>query len=150
MRRTHGSRKMLKREIMSSNFLTKWNPRVACAALVVLVMTLAPFLAGQTGATYYVSTAGHDSNPGTMGSPWLTIQHAADKVKAGATVYVLGGVYNESVSFPRSGMASAPITFQSYPGQTAVVDGTGVSCCGSSQTQGLINITGHRSYLTIS
>jgi hypothetical protein len=139
---------------MQCNFLTKRNPIIVHAALVVLVLMLAPSLAAQTGATYYVSTAGNDSNPGTLGSPWLTVQHAANTVKAGATVYVFGGVYNESVNFPHSGTASAPITFQSHPGETAVIDGTGVSCCTSTQqggngVQGLINIV-NRSYLTIS
>jgi len=115
---------------------------------------LAPSLAGQTGATYYVSTRGSDSNPGTIGSPWLTIQHAASSASAGATVYVFGGVYNESVNFPTSGMASTPITFESYPGQTAVIDGTGVSCCTSNppssgnETQGLINIV-NQSYIIL-
>jgi hypothetical protein len=117
---------------------------------MVLLLTLAPLLAEQTGAKYYVSTGGNDNNPGTFALPWRTIQHAATKVKAGATVYVLGGTYNESVSFPRSGTAAEPITFQSYPGQTAVIDGTGVKCCGSSQTQGLINLVGHLSYITVS
>src|SRR5580765_6137522 len=28
--------------------------------------------------TYYVATTGNDSNPGTVGSPWLTLQHAVD------------------------------------------------------------------------
>jgi hypothetical protein len=115
---------------------------VVVAALVVMILLLAQSLAAQVGATYYVSTTGNDGSSGSIGAPWLTIQHAATKAKAGATVYVFGGVYNEFVNFPRSGTASAPITFQSYPGQTAVIDGTGVACCGSSQTQGLINITG--------
>jgi hypothetical protein len=115
---------------------------------------LAPSLAGQTGATRYVSTKGSDSNPGTIGAPWLTIQHAANSVSAGAKVYVFGGVYNESVNFPASGTTSAPITFESYPGQTAVIDGTGVSCCTSNppssgnDTQGLINIV-NQSYLVL-
>jgi len=115
---------------------------------------LAPSLAGQTGATRYVSTKGNDSNPGTIGAPWLTIQHAANSVSAGAKVYVFGGVYNESVNFPASGTTSAPITFESYPGQTAVIDGTGVSCCTSNppssgnDTQGLINIV-NQSYLVL-
>jgi hypothetical protein len=135
---------------MQSNLLSKKTPDVAYVALAVLVLVLASSVSAQTGATYYVSTTGKNNNPGTIDAPWLTIQHAASKVQAGATVYVFGGVYNESVNFPRSGTASAPITFQSYPGQTAVIDGTGVSCCGESQTQGLINITGHRSYITIS
>ncbi|MGB8012631.1 MAG: choice-of-anchor Q domain-containing protein [Terriglobales bacterium] len=131
---------------MRRNFVIRRNPNVICAALVVLVLMLAQSLTAQVGATYYVSTKGDDSNPGTIGAPWLTIQHAADKAKAAATVYVFGGVYHESVNFPRSGTTSAPITFQSYPGETAVIDGTGIKATG---TQGLINIVGNRSYLTI-
>jgi len=123
---------------------------VAYTALLALVFLLAPSLAAQAGSSYYVSTSGSDSNSGSIDSPWLTIQHAANKVEAGATVYVLAGIYHESVNFPRSGTASEPITFQSYPGETAVIDGTGVSCCGSSGTQGLINIVGSRSYITVS
>jgi hypothetical protein len=117
--------------------------------------TWTPRPAGQTTSTYYVSTSGSDSNSGTINSPWLTIQHAASSVSAGATVYVFGGVYNESVNFPASGTALAPITFQSYPGQTAVIDGTGVTCCTSNppssgnDTQGLINIV-NRSYIVVS
>jgi Protein of unknown function (DUF1565) len=140
---------------MLANFSTVRNVELVYTALVVLVLMLAPSLSGQTGTAYYVSTSGSDSNPGTIGSPWLTIQHAANSVSAGATVYVFGGVYNESVNFPASGTASAPITFQSYPGQTAVIDGTGVTCCTSNppssgnETQGLINIV-NQSYLIIS
>jgi hypothetical protein len=48
------------------------------AAVLVVVLTLAPSLDGQIGATYFVSKRGCDSNPGTMDSPWLTIQHAAN------------------------------------------------------------------------
>jgi hypothetical protein len=120
---------------------------IAHATIFIIFLLLAPSLSGQIGATFFVSKKGSDSNPGTIGSPWLTIQHAANSVSAGATVYVSGGVYNESVNFPASGTASAPITFQSYPGQTAVIDGTGLSVNG---TQGLINIVGSRSYITIS
>lgn len=116
---------------------------------------LAQPLIAQVGSSFYVSKKGSDSNPGTMKSPWLTIQHAANTVSAGATVYVLGGVYNEAVNFPKSGTASAPITFQSYPGQTAVIDGTGVTCCTSNPpssgngTQGLITIV-NQSYIIVS
>ena len=131
------------------------NPNAIYAALLATATLLAPSLAGQTGATYYMSTKGNNSNPGTIGAPWLTIQHAADSVSAGASVYVFGGVYHESVNFPASGTASAPITFQSYPARTAVIDGTGVSCCTSNPpssgnlTQGLINIV-NQSYLIVS
>ncbi len=120
--------------------------------LVVLLLTHA--LAGQIGARYFVSKKGSNRNRGTMDSPWLTIQHAANSVAAGATVYVLEGVYHEAVNFPTSGTAAAPITFESYPGQTAIIDGTGVSCCSSNppssgdEIEGLINIV-NRSYIVV-
>ena len=98
---------------------------VVCAAMVLIALIFAPSLMGQSGASFFVATSGSDNNPGSLGSPWRTIQHAANSVSAGATVYVMGGVYNESVNFPASGTASAPITFQNYSGQTAVIDGTG-------------------------
>ncbi len=123
------------------------NLGVVYVTLLVIVLTLAQSLAAQIGGRYYVSTSGDDSNPGTIAAPWRTIQHAANTVTAGATVYVFGGVYNESVNFPRPGTASAPISFQSYPGQTAVIDGTGLSV---TDTQGLINIVGNLSYITVS
>ena len=123
------------------------------AALFVFVLMLVPSLAAQDGAVYYVSTTGSDSNPGTFAAPWLTIQHAADNVTAGATVNVRGGVYNGYVSFPNSGTESEPITFQSDPVvvgsilQPAVIDGTGLTVSG---TQGLITISGALSYITVS
>ncbi len=120
----------------------------------LVAMLFSPMLLAQSGATYYVSTTGNDSNNGSYTAPWLTIQHAASTVTAGATVYVEGGTYYESVNFPNSGTATNPITFASYPGQTATIDGTGVSCCTSNpassgnETQGLINLV-NESYVTL-
>jgi Right handed beta helix region len=78
---------------------------------------------GQTNSTFYVATTGDDSNPGTLAAPWRTIQHAADTVRAGSTVYVRGGIYEELVSVKASGNASDGfITFRSYPDETAILD----------------------------
>src|SRR5580704_10258019 len=94
------------------------------------------FLAGVLGlfaqvaycSTYYVSRSGNDTNSGRISSPWRTIQHAANSVKASDTVYVRAGVYNEIVSIPSSGSASGGyITFSSYPGELAIIDGTGLA-----------------------
>jgi hypothetical protein len=112
----------------------------------VLVVFTSTSLLAQSGATFYVSKSGKDTNSGSYTAPWLTIQHAANSVSAGAAVYVETGVYNESVTFPSSGTASNPITFASYPGQTAVIDGTGLSV---TAIQGLVNIVNH-SYITVS
>jgi len=111
----------------------------------VLVLFTSSSLLAQSGSTFYVAKSGSNSNSGSFTAPWLTIQHAASSVSAGATVYVEAGVYNESVTFPASGTASNYITFANYPGQTAVIDGTGLSVTG---TQGLINIV-NQSYITI-
>src|SRR5580700_308343 len=112
-------------------------------SLVLLALTATSL--AQSGSTFYVSKSGSNSNSGSYTAPWLTIQHAASSVSAGATVYVENGVYNESLNFPASGTASNPITFASYPGQTATIDGTGLSVTG---TQGLINIV-NQSYITV-
>ena len=89
----------------------------------VILLTCISAAFGQTNSSFYVATTGNDSNPGTLAAPWRTIQHAADTARAGSTVYVRGGIYEEVVSVKASGNASEGfITFQSYPGETAVLD----------------------------
>src|SRR5436305_1348966 len=99
------------------------------------------------GIAFYVSTTGSDSNPGTVTSPWRTIQHASNSVQAGDTVYVRGGVYNESVNISVLGSATeGPIEFQTFPAEQAIVDGTGL-VPSTSARQGLINIA-NQSYIS--
>ena len=79
----------------------------------------------QHSSSFYVSTTGDDSNPGTQTAPWRTIQHAADTVRPGSTVNVRGGIYRELVSINASGNSSDGfITFRSYRGETAILDAT--------------------------
>ena len=107
---------------------------------------LPPSPAG-AGISHYVSKSGNDNNPGTLNSPWRTIQYAANTVMAGDTVFVRGGVYKEHVNVPISGNGTAGyITFQSYPGETAIVDGTGLDV--PDGQYGLFNIAS-QSYLII-
>ena len=88
---------------------------------------------GQSGSSFYVSTTGDDSNPGTQTAPWRTVQHAADTARAGSTVNVRGGVYEELVSIKASGNAADGfITFRSYPGETAVLDAEHIAPNGRS------------------
>ncbi len=68
-----------------------------------------------TPSTFYVSTTGSNSNPGTSAAPWKTLQFAADSVRAGDTVVVRAGDY-AGFQLTASGTASAPITFQADPG----------------------------------
>jgi len=92
-----------------------------CAFILIFVSLSAAY--GQSSASFYVATTGADSNPGTEKAPWRTVQHAADTARAGSTVNVRGGVYEELVTIKLSGNAAdGYITFRSYPGETAVLD----------------------------
>jgi Right handed beta helix region len=94
---------------------------------------------------YYVSVSGNDSNSGAKAHPWRHIQYAVDKVGPGSTVYVMNGVYNEAVTFHRSGGKGAYITLQNYPKQTPVIDGTGIAISGET---GLIVIE-NKAYIKV-
>ena len=87
---------------------------VSLVLIVVIAIAIAAprSASGATtiGLTYYVSTSGSDTNPGTLGSPWRTIQHAANTVAAGGSVFVRAGVYKEHVNIPVSGSACARST----------------------------------------
>lgn len=73
----------------------------------------------------FVSTSGSDSNPGTLIYPLRTISKAARMAVAGDTVYIRGGIYNESVIIPNSGTETKLIRVMAYPGETPVIDGGG-------------------------
>ena len=78
--------------------------------------------------TYYVAPTGNDSHSGTIDKPWRTIQHAAETLVAGETVLIRNGTYNEQVSTMRDGDATdGYIVFSAYPGETPIIDGTGVT-----------------------
>ena len=104
-------------------------------------------LPSRSGTTYYVSTSGNDNNTGTLSAPWRTIQKAANTVKAGDTVQVRAGTYNEIVTMKTSGNSTAGyITFQNYPGEAPIVDGTGLVAGGQT---GLFSLEGTFSYIVI-
>ncbi|GEM_PF-1643239 len=55
-------------------------------------------------ATHYVSINGNDSNAGTSGKPWRTIQKAANSAPSGAIIQVEAGNYGENVSISRGSL----------------------------------------------
>src|SRR5258706_5469412 len=91
--------------------------------LTVIVCVLARFNSSAT--TNYVATTGNDTNSGTFASPWRTIQKAANTLAPGGIALVRGGVYSEAVSVNVSGSAAGGfLTFQNFPGQSPIVDGS--------------------------
>jgi len=111
---------------------------------------------GQANSSFYVSATGNDSNPGTQTAPWRTVQHAADTARAGSTVNVRGGIYEELVSIKASGNPTDGfISFRSYPGETAILDAEHITPTSRSgiltiQNQSYVRIEGFeiRNYRT--
>lgn len=76
-----------------------------------------------TGRASYVSPDGNDLNPGTLSSPWRTINKATRVVQPGDTVYVRRGIYREKVTIGTSGTQTQPIRFLAYRGEIPIIDG---------------------------
>ena len=103
------------------------------ATLIASLMPLtgsdpAPWPAWVTPAPdrYYVAPAGSDTNPGSSGSPFRTLQKAAEVAGPGDTVVVRPGTYtggSRMVSLSRSGEPGNPITFLSERRWGAILDG---------------------------
>jgi len=91
--------------------------------IAVFLLVAAGPLHASSAAEIYVASDGADANPGTETQPLATIQAAVERLQPGDTCLVRGGVYRETVTFPRSGAAQQPITLRADPGQTVVVSG---------------------------
>lgn len=77
---------------------------------------------------YYVSAAGSDSNPGTLEKPFKSIKKAFSMVMPGGTIYVRGGIYNESITITSSGSEDKGyITITNYPGESPILEGSGLT-----------------------
>jgi hypothetical protein len=108
----------------------KKSTTIKIKSLVVFFLFLITVIAGEAAAaTYYVSTSGSDSNPGTKSQPFGTIQKAANTVNPGNTVIVKNGTYTDTngdgavVNFNRGGTSGNWVTFKSENKWGAVIDG---------------------------
>ncbi len=88
--------------------------RVGLVTLAVVITTAAASGSAHA-ATYYVAPGGANANLGTSGSPWATLQYAADHVAAGDTVIVHAGTY-VGFDMRTTGTAALPIAFLADPG----------------------------------
>ncbi len=96
----------------------------------------------RSGAIYFVSTGGNDSNNGSATSPWRTMRKCTTTIAAGDTCYVMNGVtatsddYNSALLLGSAGAAGRPKALVIYPGHSATIGGStdrGVySCSGLS------------------
>src|SRR5665213_775502 len=95
--------------------------------------------------TYYVSqSAGSDSNPGTLASPWQTIAKVnAATLGAGQSVaFKAGDTWRETLTPGQSGSPGSPITFMSYGvGAKPIISGADVLSSFTPESQTGANFT---------
>lgn len=74
--------------------------------------------------SYYVALNGSDTNSGTLGSPFRTIEKAVSVVQSGQTIYVRGGTYNltATIAIAKSGAANSLISLYAYQGERPVLN----------------------------
>jgi hypothetical protein len=84
---------------------------------------LLPLVAAVCAAELHVAPTGDDANPGTAAKPLATLQAGVNRLQPGDTLLVHAGVYRETVKFPRSGTAAAPISVQAYKGERVLISG---------------------------
>ena len=86
-----------------------------------------------SGATYYVSTDGIDSNPGTLSQPWATWHYGFNHILPGDILYIRGGTYyaNSTTSHSRycgvvvdgkNGSSASMYQVFAYPGEKPILD----------------------------
>jgi Protein of unknown function (DUF1565)/Right handed beta helix region len=95
---------------------------LAAAVLVVVVLLVVtpggnPPPPGPTppvpaGPQLYVDPAGNDTNDGSTGRPFQTIQKALDEAEPGTTINLAPGEYRENLATQRDGQPGAPITIK--------------------------------------
>jgi len=103
---------------------------VATIAMMMSLCASAP--AEARPAQMFVATTGNDTNPGTLEKPFATLQRAQQAARKAAgreavTVFVREGIYylSETLIFTAedSGMKAAPVVYQTYQKEQAVVSG---------------------------
>jgi fibronectin type 3 domain-containing protein len=92
--------------------------------LIIVLFTSVFLISPSIAAEYYVATNGSDSNPGTIGSPFLTIPTAISAASPGDTIYVRGGTYYYStkISISKAGTSNAMYHLFAYPGERPILD----------------------------
>lgn len=80
-------------------------------------------------AGFFASLDGSPEGDGSAQAPWdlPTALDAPPGVAPGDTIWVRGGTYSGGFVVKLDGTAEAPITVRSYPGEWAVLDGTGTT-----------------------
>lgn len=117
-------------------------------AVITIFFVLNHTNAKQENANFiYVALNGNDQNNGTKSKPFRTLKKAASEAKAGSTVFIRKGTYNENLVVKHSGTKSKPITFKPYKNEKVILSGEGMKDVEGDTSLVMIN---NKNYITIS
>ncbi len=93
-------------------------------------------------AQWFIAPGGSDSNTGSIGDPFATLEKASTVANPGDTIYFRAGTYGGIRHNFRnsSGSPGQPIVVRPYQGESVVLDGTGVSI---SSSQSLLSVASY-------
>ena len=115
---------------------------IACASVVVGLWSL-PIANAAIGRVFYASPRGKISNPGSKAEPFVSISSALKTLKAGDTLVLRGGDYNENVNATvHSGTATSPVIVKAAPGERPLIHGSLYVSNASYYTFDGINVVG--------
>ena len=92
---------------------------------IILLLTVCFGISGNIFAQpYYVAISGSDTNNGTAGSPFRSIEKAVSVVQSGQTIYVRGGTYNltATIAIAKSGTANSIISLFAFQDERPVLN----------------------------
>ena len=104
-------------------------------------------------STYYVapsSSGGSDSNNGSIGSPFETIQYGINQLSSGGDIlYIRAGTYRETITINKTGASGNPIIIEAYSSEVVTIDGT-VDVTGSwtSHGNGIYKLSSYSTNIT--
>ena len=104
-------------------------------------------------STYYVapsSSGGSDSNNGSIGSPFETIQYGINQLSSGGDIlYIRAGTYRETITINKTGASGNPIIIEAYSSEEVTIDGT-VDITGSwtSHGNGIYKLSSYSTNIT--
>jgi len=101
---------------------------------LALVAWLAASCAANATDRFVAINGQNNTNVGrglSVGSPYLTIDYAAEQSAPGDTIYIRGGTYRETVSPTVSGTTNAPIVFKPYNNENVILSGLNLITPGS-------------------
>ena len=99
-------------------FLAAWT-----AVFLACGMVMAASGASAAACDKVASPLGSDAYPGTAAEPYATVERLANSLAPGQTGCLRAGVFQGDVKVTKGGVAGAPTTITSQPGERAIVVG---------------------------